>query len=106
GADARTARNQGRRLHCKVPAPPAPFPWLTGKNGGKWKQALVPLGNDLNSPSPQLPGVFFRQRAISRRSPAGVTGGSACQSGSVFNTAASVIDTSSPSNGRRPVTIS
>ena len=52
------------------------------------------------------PGSFVRQRLSSRRTDDDVPSGSAVQSGSVLITFASVTDTSSPSNVRRPVSIS
>ena len=45
-------------------------------------------------------------RCTSARIDDGVSAGKACQSGSVFSTLASVSATSSPSNGRLPVSIS
>src|SRR6185503_14631656 len=51
-------------------------------------------------------GSFARQRRSSVLTLAGVSGGSALQSGSVFKTDASVSLTVSPSNGRLPVSIS
>ena len=51
-------------------------------------------------------GSFSRQRRSSRDSGVGRSGGSSCHLGASFSTFASVIDTSSPSNARRPVNIS
>ena len=51
-------------------------------------------------------GFFSRHRRRRRRTLAGVAAGNAVWSGSARNTAANVSETSSPSNARRPVSIS
>ena len=54
----------------------------------------------------RLPGSFCRQRRTTRTTDAGATFASALQSGSRSMTRAIVSDTSSPSNGRLPASIS
>ncbi|OFW17648.1 MAG: hypothetical protein A3H97_13540 [Acidobacteria bacterium RIFCSPLOWO2_02_FULL_65_29] len=49
---------------------------------------------------------FSRHRRSSRRIEGGAVAGNAARSGSRANTEAKTSDTSSPANGRRPVSIS
>jgi hypothetical protein len=81
--------------------------------GGAARLGAPAVNSDSSSSSRASPielnrrlGSFSRQRRSSRVSGGERSDGSACHFGSSFRTFASVIEMSSPSNARRPVSIS